>query len=369
MIDPTMRRRIALGVVVLLIMGAIIVIEAPWKEKSSVDAAPQDIPEWAKEFPGAPNFKSATGWINGTQDRPVELVALRGKVVLVDFWTYSCINCIRTFPYLRAWDDHYGGEGGLQIVGVHSPEFRFERDKDNVRDATQKYGLDWPTALDNDFGIWGAYNNRYWPAKYLVDQYGRIRHSHFGEGGYRETEEQIRILLAQANYTVPADYVQVDANIGPGGFVTPELYAAGGRNAIANPEGYHEGANITYAEPGTYPTHKISLVGRWHNGAESMTALGDGGAVQVPFRSGGANFVAGGLMNVCVPIQLDGADVPSALRGKDVRVQSGGTCVLIDGSRSYDVYAGTVEEHRITLRPPRGFELYTFAFSDSRTTT
>jgi thiol-disulfide isomerase/thioredoxin len=367
--DPTRRRHIALVVVILLIATAILVIEAPWKERSGVPPPPEDIPQWAKNFPGAADFKSATGWINPPGDAPIDLVSLRGKIVLVDFWTYSCINCIRTFPYLRAWDEHYGENGSFQIIGVHSPEFRFERDKDNVRSATEKYGLDWPMALDNDFGIWHAYNNRYWPAKYLVDQYGRIRHTHFGEGGYRETEDQIRILLRQANFSVPEDYVQVDANVGPGGRVTPELYAAGGRNAIANAEGYHQGANITYADPGTYEDNKITLVGSWHNGAESMDARQDGAIVQVPFRSGGANFVAGGLMNICVRIELDGGDVPTALRGKDVRTESGHSCVMIDGFRSYDFYAGAVEEHRITLHVPRGFELYTFAFSDSRTTT
>ena len=135
-------------------------------------------------------------WLNTPDGRPVSIQELRGKVVLVDFWTYSCINCLRTLPHLKAWDRAYR-KAGLTIVGVHSPEFAFERVPDNVRSAVRRLGVRYPVALDNDFATWRAYSNDYWPSKYLIDKSGRIRYEHYGEGGYGETENVIRRLLGE----------------------------------------------------------------------------------------------------------------------------------------------------------------------------
>lgn len=143
----------------------------------------------------APELTGISAWINST---PLTMESLRGKVVLIDFWTYSCINCIRTQPYLNAWHEKYADDG-LVIIGVHAPEFAFEKVENNVREASQKAGIKYPIALDNDFATWNAYANRYWPAKYLVDQNGNIVYKHFGEGEYAETEEKIQSLLGMNN--------------------------------------------------------------------------------------------------------------------------------------------------------------------------
>jgi len=144
----------------------------------------------------APDFRGIKLWLNTPGGRPLSIPELRGKVVLVDFWTYSCINCLRTLPHLKAWDRAYR-KAGLTIVGVHSPEFSFERVPDNVRSAVRRLGVRYPVGLDNDFATWRAYSNDYWPAKYLIDKSGRIRYEHYGEGAYGETENVIRRLLGE----------------------------------------------------------------------------------------------------------------------------------------------------------------------------
>jgi thiol-disulfide isomerase/thioredoxin len=141
-----------------------------------------------------PPLTGATGWLNSA---PLTPTGLRGKVVLVQFWTYSCINWLRTEPYMRAWAEKYG-EHGLVVIGVHSPEFGFEKDADNVRWAVKNYRINYPVAIDSDHAIWRAFSNQYWPALYLVDAEGRIRHQQFGEGGYAETERVLQQLLSEA---------------------------------------------------------------------------------------------------------------------------------------------------------------------------
>ena len=147
----------------------------------------------------APDPISATGqWLNSP---PLTSEMLRSKVVLVEFWTYGCINCLRTLPYVKAWSEKYRTEG-LLVVGVHTPEFAYEKDRDNVEKAVRDLGITYPVVMDNDFNIWNAYKNRYWPALYLLDEQGRIRHTHVGEGAYKKTEQMIQTLLAEAKGSV-----------------------------------------------------------------------------------------------------------------------------------------------------------------------
>ena len=146
----------------------------------------------------APEVRRIDGWINS---QPLTLDELQGKVVLVDFWTYSCVNCIRTFPYLKDWHEKYT-DYGLVIIGVHTPEFEFEKRKENVVEAARAYGLEYPIAQDNNYATWNAYSNNAWPAKYLVGQHGFIRYHHIGEGAYAETEEKIRELLAETGVSL-----------------------------------------------------------------------------------------------------------------------------------------------------------------------
>jgi cytochrome c biogenesis protein CcdA/thiol-disulfide isomerase/thioredoxin len=169
----------------------------------------------------APDFYGISHWLNTPRDRPLTIGRLRGKVVLVDFWTYSCINCLRTLPHLEAWNARYA-KAGLQIVGVHTPEFAFEHDLANVRAATHRLGVTYPVGLDNAYGTWNAYGNGYWPAEYLIDTKGRVRGAHFGEGDYGQTEREFRSLLAAAGHTLPKPIELPDTT--PTALVTPETY-------------------------------------------------------------------------------------------------------------------------------------------------
>ena len=186
----------------------------------------------------APEFQGTQEWINS---EPLTMDALRGNVVLIDFWTYTCVNCIRTLPFLREWHDRYSDEG-LVIVGVHTPEFEFEKIYQNVVDATVEEGVAWPVVQDNDFRVWRSYSNRYWPAKYLIDQTGVIRYTHFGEGKYGETEEMIRKLLTEAGMAaaqelpLPEDQGRDETFMQRGTDVTRELFA-GWKFSVAQQRG------------------------------------------------------------------------------------------------------------------------------------
>src|SRR2546428_4988532 len=179
-----------------------------------------------KDYGAAPDVHNISAWINS---RPLSLHGLRGKVVLVDFWTYSCINCLRTLPYLKSWDERYRSKG-LVILGVHTPEFAFEHDLGNVRAAVKRLGVRYPVALDNDYGTWNAYGTNYWPADYLVDQAGHVRDVHIGEGNYAQTDRDIRLLLAAGAKRLPKDLPEPDRT--PTELRTPESYL--GYTRIAN---------------------------------------------------------------------------------------------------------------------------------------
>lgn len=359
----------ALALALALIAGAIIVIEQPYRPHSSIPDPPADIPASELQYPGAPDFRGATGWLGTPGNTPLVLEELRGQVVLVDFWTYSCINCIHTFPHVQGWWERYKADGFV-VVGVHTPEFRFERDAANVQAARERYGLTYPVAQDNDYGIWSAYGNRYWPAKYLVDPYGRIRHTHFGEGGYVETEEHIRKLLAEAGRPTNATRVEP---LGEEAHMrhTPELYAAAAqgldRVAIGNAEGYNPGRTTAYARPSTLAPDRIFLVGSWAATNENVTSTADAG-VLVRFTAGAGNFVADGPRDACVPVLLDGAAATPALAGPGVRFDRGAPCIVLDGPRSYDFFAGPPGEHTVELKVPAGFTLFTFVFSSNQET-
>lgn len=362
----TTKRRIGLGLALLAITGAIVALEAPWRTGSQVPEEPDDLPEHLEDEPTAAGFGGAVTWLN--TNGSIEITEQRGEVVLVDFWTYSCINCINTFPHLRAWHDAYADDG-LVIVGVHTPEFRFERDVDNVRGALERYNLTYPVAIDNDYEIWDAYNNRYWPAKYLVDEHGKIRHTHFGEGAYDETEDRIRTLLEEAGRAPDNDPTYVNSTRGGvRSGQTPELFAShldGSKQpAIANEEGYEPGETITYAPVEDPQANRIFLEGTWNNTHEYVEAAGPNATVKVNFQAGGANFVANDLDGTCARIHLDGAPIEESLAGPDVVYRGGEPCIPLDDDRAYDFYSGPFERHLVTLEAPEGFQLYSFAFSE-----
>ncbi len=236
----------------------------------------------------APEFVDTGEWINS---EPFTMEEQRGKVVLVDFWTYTCINCIRTLPYLRSWHSKYA-DSGLVIVGVHTPEFEFEKLYDNVVDAVQGFDLRYPIVQDNEFGTWVAFKNRFWPAKYLIDKDGRIRYEHFGEGAYHETETVIRELLEEngadlegiSSETAPQPEYDTGARSGdPATSQTRELYAGYERNYgalssggqippyVLHPEYYMQiDSDVLYDDPGEYLNHFLYLNGLWRNEAERL---------------------------------------------------------------------------------------------------
>jgi len=218
----------------------------------------------------APDFTGNERWFNTRDGRPLSLRELRGKVVLVDFWTYTCINCVRTLPYLKAWDRKYARDG-LVIVGVHTPEFTFERDAGNVRNAIAREGLRYPVAQDNGYRTWEAYGNRYWPAKYLIDARGHVRYTHFGEGSYRATERNIRTLLAEAGRRGLGGGARATAQV-PSKLATPETYLGVERAERFLPAPPLFGRNHYEAPPVELPESHFALDGEWTVDAERATA-------------------------------------------------------------------------------------------------
>jgi cytochrome c biogenesis protein CcdA/thiol-disulfide isomerase/thioredoxin len=217
----------------------------------------------------APDFVGNERWFNTANGKPLSLRDLRGKVVLVDFWTYTCINCVRTLPYLKAWDREYRDKG-LVIVGVHTPEFSFERDAGNVAAAIRREGLRYPVAQDNRYATWEAYGNQYWPAKYLIDARGQVRYTHFGEGEYARTERNIRTLLAEAGARALGPEARTAAQH-PSGQATPETYLG-----AAKADGFLPGpprpGRRHYRAPADLPESAFALDGVWTVDSERATA-------------------------------------------------------------------------------------------------
>ncbi|MBM3276287.1 MAG: redoxin family protein, partial [Candidatus Sericytochromatia bacterium] len=243
-----------------------------------------------------PEVQGIAAWINS---QPLTVAALRGKVVLVDFWTYSCVNCLRTLPYLKEWHAKYASRG-LVILGVHTPEFHFEKDAANVRAAVAKHGVTWPVALDNDYATWEAYGNRYWPHKYLGDSRGVRRYDHIGEGAYSETERWIRQLLTEAGGDVSDIPTGArDVEEADGGPITRELYAGSAwvfGFYIGNPAPDRQGSIGAYTDSGERRNGKLYLQGRWEQSEEYVRLDGtrpDAAAyVAIGYRASGVNVVA-----------------------------------------------------------------------------
>ncbi len=246
----------------------------------------------SENYPEAPDIQGITAWINSA---PLTTERLRGKVVLVDFWTYSCINCLRTLPYLKSWDERYRSKG-LVILGVHSPEFAFEHSLGNVRAAVKRLGIRYPVALDNDFATWTAYQNQYWPADYLVDRTGRIRNVHFGEGDYAKTEREIRRLLAT---TLPPALDQPDRT--PAELRTPESYL--GYERIGNYDGspLRTDHAAEYRFPETLLKDSFAYAGTWTVEKERILA-GAGARLRLHFLARSVHLVLTGRGDVRVKL-------------------------------------------------------------------
>ncbi len=303
----------------------------------------------------APEFVDTQRWFNTPGDRPLTMRGLRGRVVLIDFWTYSCINCLRTLPYLTAWDRTYRKDG-LTIVGVHSPEFPFEKDAGNVEEAIQRNGIQYPVVQDNNLATWNAWGNQYWPAEYFVDSRGRVRFAHFGEGEYGEKEHVIRELLAEAGDRVPRR--SGAHGIAPStGVSTPESYLGAARaerfvNPMISP-GSHE-----FGRPATPPVNELAYRGRWQIRLESATA--EGGSLALHFGARRVYLVLGSPGHPRrIRVMLDGRPIPRSLAGSDVRAG----VLTVTSQRLYQlVNLPAVGDHVLELFPEPGVMGYAFTF-------
>ncbi|HSE80339.1 MAG TPA: cytochrome c biogenesis protein DipZ [Gaiellaceae bacterium] len=301
------------------------------------------VEERLDDFGLAPEFQAIEGWINSG---PLTMEGLRGKVVVIDFWTYSCINCLRTLPHVKAWDQAYRDDG-LVIVGVHTPEFAFEREPDNVRRAVRDHGIEYPVALDPDYGTWQAWLNRYWPAKYFVDRRGHLRYAHFGEGDYEESERVIRRLLAEdTDRALVSEEIADETPTGP---QTPESYLGYQRidrfvGSRIEPNGEAE-----YTVPEFVPLHGLAYGGRWTVEAERIIAGGDA-HLRLHFRGSDVFLVLGTAGDVeTVEVTLDGERLGKATVTQD------------------DIYTlaripGEKRGHVLDLSFSPGTEAYAFTF-------
>ena len=306
----------------------------------------------------APDFTGNDRWFNTPGNAPLDLEGLRGRVVLIDFWTYTCINCIRTLPYLRAWDGRYR-ERGLTIVGVHTPEFTFEREADNVRGAIAANRLRYPVAQDNEYATWSAWGNQYWPAKYLIDARGRVRYAHFGEGAYEETEAAIRALLAEAGADRLGEMASARVETASPELATPETYLGHERAEGFVPGPLRPGYGL-YAGVDELPPVSFALSGGWHVGGESATAVRDARIeARVTARKVFLVLSSKGGRRRDVEVLLDGRPVAAAEAGADVR----GGRVTVREERLYRLVSlPGVEDRRLTLRVPPGVTGYAFTF-------
>ena len=321
--------------------------------------------------PTAEEFRGIVKWLNSD---PLTLKDLRGRVVLIDFWTYSCINCLRTLPFLRDWNEKYASRG-LTIVGVHSPEFEFEKDETNVRKAIIRERVTWPVAMDNDFATWRAYRNRWWPNKFLIDQEGFLRYNHIGEGAYEETENKIRALLTEADYDVSD--IPVVGMVGeeiPQVPITREIFTGRGwafGSYLGNEEVLWLGDLTRFTDSGEQAAGKFYLQGHWTADRESIrhgrTTEDLEDYVAVEYQAASVNGVMrpAGVSPFVVDVTIDGDPVPEAMRGDDIQVdEAGRTLILVEEVMLYNIIrSAEISRHVLKLASnSKDFVLYTFTF-------
>jgi len=279
-----------------------------------------------------PSLGGVTEWLNSP---PLMAPSLRGKVVLADFWTYTCVNWRRTLPYIRAWAEKYGGRG-LVVIGVHTPEFSFEHNIDNVRWALQDMKIDYPIAIDNDYAIWHAFNNEYWPASYFIDVKGKVRHHQFGEGDYEQSEAVIQQLLSDAgggaidpgSVSVAARGAEVAADRAT--LKSPETYVGHAQTEnFSSPGRTYLDKPHVYAFPDRLDLNQWALLGDWTVGKEAVTLNQPSGRIVYRFHARDTNLVMGPAARgttVRFRVFVDG-QLPAGAHGADVDAQGKGTVV------------------------------------------
>jgi thiol-disulfide isomerase/thioredoxin len=318
-------------------------------------------------------------YINTESNQPIRLSDLKGKVVLLDFWTYTCINCIRTIPHLNDWYNRYLGQG-FAIVGVHSPEFEFEKNLDNVQDAVNEFGIKYPVVLDSEHKTWDAYNNNYWPRHYLIDSQGYVRGDHIGEGGYSETEKTIQTLLAEK--AALDNKTEITFNLKKGNLtnmasdslaytdtnqmISPEIYLgySSARSPLGNTEGFRPDKETDYKlDPSitSFEPNIAYLEGTWKNNKDNMQLEGDEGKIVLTYYAKAINFVASGNGQNVTIFENNGSPKETNNHakyiGKDGRV-------VVDKQRLYNI--GLYDDYKprsaVIDVKGKGFQIYTFTF-------
>ena len=314
-----------------------------------------------------PSFEGATGWLNSP---PLTPAGLRGRVVLVDFWTYTCVNWLRTLPYVRAWASKYAGQR-LTVIGVHTPEFEFERDRDNVVTQARAMDVTYPIALDNGYGVWQAFANHFWPAIYIADAEGRIRYHRFGEGEYAMTEMAIQQLLAEAGAAdvdrglVWVDPTGLEVSADYRSLRSPETYLGYGQaTGFASPDGLRPDKPLDYGAPGELNLNYWAPTGSWTITARAAVLNEPGGRLAFQFQARDVNLVMGPARHgTAIPfrVSLDGRPATAA-HGSDVDADGQGT---ITEQRTYQLIRqpGQVSERRFEIEfLEAGVEALCFTF-------
>ncbi len=307
----------------------------------------------------APNFTDNQDWFNTPGDKPLTLAGLRGHVVLVDFWTYTCINCLRTLPFLKGLYAQYH-KYGLDIVGVETPEFTFEQEASNVRQAISSDGIKYPVVQDNKYGTWNAWQNEYWPAEYLIDAKGQVRHVQFGEGDYKQSEAAVRALLADAGATSLPPPMTATAIMASAGLGTAETYLDT-QPRQQNFATKLSSGNHDYPGASSLSLNQFALKGPWNASQESITVEGSGASVSGAVQAAHVYLVLTSAGNV--PRQgrvlLDGQPIPNAHAGADVK----NGLLTVTGERLYSLVSfPTAQQFTFTVQLPPGVSAYDFTF-------
>jgi thiol-disulfide isomerase/thioredoxin len=359
---------IILGIGIAVGVGAISVLFSSLDsefESASIIENDSANPIDKSKFKKAPYLVGIAHYLNTT---PEQLASeMEDKVILYDIWTYSCINCIRTLPYITAWNDKYSDEG-LLIIGIHSPEFEFEKDKENVELAIAKHGIVYPVVMDNDWETWKAFENNYWPRKYIADHEGYIRYDHIGEGAYQETEKIIQQLLEERSSSLGVQMASAESLVDieefeHTSFRTPELYfgykLAQGRNQLGSAEGFNQNKITTYQEPNSLDLHKFYLVGDWSNLQDSMRLESNSGAIKVLYHAKEVNIVTAN--NAELEIFLDGEPLNENYSGEDIETENR---IIVTDPDLYNIISSEKSAtHELEIKiNQKGFEIYTFTF-------
>lgn len=295
-----------------------------------------------KNYGSAPEFAGISKWLNTDKNSPLKMADLKGKVVLVDFWTYSCINCVRTLPYITKWYDTYKDQGFV-VIGVHTPEFAFEKVTGNVENAIKSHGINYPVAQDNDYKTWTAFHNQFWPAHYLIDKDGNIVYTHFGEGNYDVTEKAIRTLLGlEGDYATPAAAQDNQAQ-------SPEMYFGLARQQnFGNTEKASTDEQI-YTIPKKLGDNKFALEGRWQFNQEAAVHTNGFGKIKLNFNAAKVFMVAESAQSTTIRVYVDG----ELMKGVVVKDS--------DLYQLYDAISGGPHTMEIEI-PDGGFKAFTFTF-------